>query len=104
MNKRVFEHMVEYLEPKAEVPVDKVAIVEAILDADVIHQEVRAKYRWWHETFNVVQLGGMHIGYRGAIATGHACLRDLGWYFDPNSIVEVVPVERTVIQYEVVKA
>ena len=104
MCKNVFNHLAEHYSGIAENPIDEEFLIERILDAKVIHSEVINERRWWNDTFNVVRIGGMYIGYGGAETTGDNSPIDVGWELEPSSIVEVEPVQKTVTVYKVVSS
>jgi hypothetical protein len=47
----------------------------------------------------VVEIDGMFIGYDGVETTGDESASEKGWEFDPATIEEYVPVERTITSY-----
>ena len=76
-------------------------IIEYLIESDPIYEENVCSSRWWMNTFRVVKIGELLIGFDWAITTGDENARDKGWEFDPKSICEVEKKEeiKVVIKY-----
>ena len=79
---------------------DDATIIEAIKEAELVHREEDARRRWWNEYRYVVKVAGIYIEFKDAEATGDQSAEEMGYEFDPSTIREVRPVEKTVIMYE----
>lgn len=57
----------------------------------------RYSFRWWDEYSTIVKLDdGRYVMFDDANANRDESIFDLGWYFNPSSIVEVEPYTETV--------
>lgn len=56
----------------------------------------RESHRWWDEVEVVQQINDKYFKYRWATANRDESVEDLGWNFDFNSIVEVIPVKKII--------
>lgn len=57
----------------------------------------RDSHRWWDEVTKIAQYGDKYFQYIWAEANRDEHVKDLGWDFDWNSVVEVEPYEETVV-------
>ena len=79
--------------------VDDASIIETILAAEEVWCGNESKRRWWTDCFCVVKVGGMLIGFDGAITTGDESPSEKGWEFNPKSICKVAAKEITYTTY-----
>lgn len=99
MNEKIKSFLIEYNKSKGWGTNDA-ALLETITESTCIYKVVIDKRRWWNETFKVVEINGLKIGYDWAESTGDVGVRDLGWEFDYTSICEVIEKEKIVKYYE----
>lgn len=104
MNQKIKDHIIKFLtkEYPEDPPTKDEDVIDWIIDLDPIHEEDCGSCRWWMNTFRVVEIDGMLIGFDYASTTGDDSLRDKGWEFDPDSICEVERKEevKIVVTYE----
>ena len=67
---------------------------------DYIYEELSGSHRWWNDVFRVMQIKDKYIGYFWAETTGDNSIYDAGWEFNWDRLVEVEPIEKTVIVYK----
>ena len=101
MNEKIREHVRSRNIREFDDASDE-GIIEAITEEDVIWSKPINERRWWTDTFNVVEIDGMMIGFMWAETTGDENAREKGWEFNPSSICEVVAQQ--VVKTEYVKA
>lgn len=97
MNEKIKNHVSAFNEKKGWGTTLE-GVIDTIQEATPIYSEVVDSRRWWDETFVVVEIDGMLIGYNGATTTGDDSAYDKGWEFDPSSICEVKSEEVTVVK------
>jgi hypothetical protein len=95
MNEKIRNHVAKYNESHGW-SISEDSIIETILESEPVHHEVINERRWWADTFQVVEIDGMLIGFNGAYATGDDSPQDKGWVFDPDTIGEVEQKEVTI--------
>lgn len=108
MNQKIKDHVFDVYRkqypgaPRSPLEQD---IIDYIIETDPIHEEDCGSCRWWMNTFRVVEIDGMLIGFDYASTTGDDSPRDKGWEFDPDSICEVERKEevKIVVSYEIKK-
>lgn len=64
-----------------------------------VYEEETGSRRWWIDTFKVVKLGDLLIGFDYAKTTGDDSLSDIGWEFDESTICEVEQYEHKETRY-----
>ena len=91
MNKKVLKHLETYCAKNGfEFDGGREDILETLEDSgEEVYSEDISDRRWWTDTFEVVEVDGMLIGFSGAKTTGDDSPTDLGWEFDPESCCEV---------------
>lgn len=99
MNEKIKEHLVAFSE-KNGWGTSEEDIIETLSQCMTIYEEKLSESRWWNNIFRVVEIDGMLIGYQWAQANRDESIQDLGWDFDPRTICEVKPVQKTVTVYE----
>ena len=101
MNEKIKEHLINACKKEGIDSPDDSELWEALTECGKeIHEESLGNSRWWENTFVVVELDGMLIGYYGAKTTGDDSPWDKGWEWDLDTVCEV---EKTVEIVEVVK-
>jgi len=98
MNGKIRKHLVAY-NKKNGWGVEEGSLIETVKESKIIYEEKIQERRHWTDIFVVSDIGGMFIGFDWATGTGDKGFEDIGWEFDPESICEVEPEERTVIVY-----
>jgi hypothetical protein len=88
MNQKIKEHVVKYNKSKGWGE-DEESVIETIIDSKEVFSKTIDSRRHWDETFNVVEVDGMLIGYDGARTTGDMSAEEKGWEFDSDTICEV---------------
>lgn len=99
MNERIKKHLTDYAISKGWQP-DNDTLIEIIMEARAIYEEITCERRWWNDTFKVVNINGLLIGFKSAKANRDESMQDLGWEFDQSTICEVKAVEKTITVYE----
>jgi hypothetical protein len=91
MNKNIYEHLKKYCSKNGfEFDGSARDILETLQDSgERVYCEDAGSRRWWKDTFEVVDLDGMLIGFSGATTTGDDSPTDKGWEFDPETCCEV---------------
>lgn len=102
MNERIKKHLTDYALSKGYQP-DSETLIEILQEERPIYEVVISERRWWNDTFKVVKINGMLIGFNSAKANRDESMQDLGWEFDENTICEARAVQKTVTVYEPVK-
>jgi len=101
MNARIKGHVIKYKEAKGwGYDGTEDDLICTIRDAKRVHREEVGQHRWWTDYFYVVEIDGMFIGYLDAETTSDISAEECGCEFDPATIREVRPVEKTVTVYE----
>lgn len=95
MEERVKQHLLKCCETDGYDQNDD-GIYEMLRDAKTIYGEKIRSRRHWDEYRYTVEIGDRLIGYVDEYATGDMA-GDLGFEFDPNTICEMVSVEKTVV-------
>ena len=98
MNEKIRDHVRAYNIREFDDASDE-GIIETITDSKTVFKKTTGDRRWWTETFNVVEVDGLMIGFDWAETTGDENAKDKGWEFDPSSICEVVAKEVTKTVY-----
>jgi len=93
------EHLEKYCESHGWGTSDA-DLLEALQEENTIYREERRQYRWWNEYRYVVEIDGMKIGYIYAEANRDESVNELGYEFDPFTICEMKPIEKTIITYQ----
>ena len=91
MNDIIKKHVGEYLRVQ-DMNDSEDSIIEWIRYSDEIYSEIVDTKRWWKVVFRVVEIDGMFIGFDDAETTGDNSPSDVGFEFNPESIVEVEKV------------
>ena len=91
MNDIIKKHVGEYLRVQ-DMNDSEDSIIELIRYSDEIYSEIVDTKRWWKVVFRVVEIDGMFIGFDDAETTGDNSPSDVGFEFNPESIVEVEKV------------
>jgi hypothetical protein len=99
MNEKIRQHLSEYATSK-NWQTDDDSLFEIIREAKSVYSETIGSHRWYDDTFMVVDVNGMKIGYNGFYMTGDNNPSDMGLSYDIDSICEVKLVEKTVTVYE----
>lgn len=68
-----------------------------------VYREVCGEHRWWNEVFVVIDFDGKFIGYVDAETTGDRAPYEVGWEFDPETVVECQPETKVVTVYVPIK-
>ena len=97
MNQKIKDHVTKHLLSEGYVVKNEDEIIETIRDSDIIHKEDCGNSRWWKNTWCVVNIDGMLIGFEDAETTGDDSAQDKGWEFDPESIHEVKAETKEVV-------
>jgi hypothetical protein len=89
MDEKIKKHVGEYRKRRGEDDSED-SIIGLIRYSEEIHSKVVDTRRWWwNDVFKVVEIDGMLIGFDDAETTGDRSPSDVGFEFDPESIVEV---------------
>lgn len=99
MTEKIKQHLVEYAASK-NWQTDDDTLFEIVRESKEVYSEKISSHRWYDDTFIVVEVNGMYIGYHDFYMTGDNNASDMGLDYDINSICEVRPVEKRVIVYE----
>lgn len=104
MNEKIREHLTNHCLSNGYVSNPSEAndeiLWEVLSESAPLYEESLGNSRWWENTFVVVEIDGMLIGYRGAKTTGDDSPWDVGWEWDLDHVCEV---EKKVEVVEVVK-
>ena len=100
MTERIKSHVLAYNKTKGYgEKIDD--IINTITDCgELVWEGDKSSRRWWSDTFKVVKIDGMLIGFASAITTGDDSPYDKGWEFNADTICEVVEKQITVTVYE----
>ena len=98
MNEKIRKHLIAY-NKSINYGIEEEDLIETLQNADFIYEEKISTRRHWTDIFVVCKIRGMFIGFAWANGSGQESPFDVGWEFDPESICEVEPEERTVIVY-----
>lgn len=99
MNEKVRAHVMAYaLKEGWEIENDK-DLVEVITEADEVHSSIESSHRWYDDTWNVVKINGMLIGYAGYHITGDNSMFDMGLEYDLDTFTECKQVEKMCFDY-----
>lgn len=98
MNENIYKHVAAYNAANGYGTSEE-DVIDTIREGKVVWQGDESPRRWWTDCFVVVDIGGMLIGFAGAITTGDDSPSDKGWEFDPETIGEVVKKEVTTTVY-----
>ena len=101
MDEKIKKHVGEYLKIQ-DADDSEDSIIELIRYSEEIFYKVIEKKCRWNDVFKVVEIDGMFIGCDDAETTGDNTPNDVGFEFDPESIVEVEKVVeiKEVISYK----
>ena len=91
MNEKILKHLTKFCGDNGfDFDGSSGDILETLQDSgEEVYSRVTRSARWWDETFEVVDVDGMLIGFNGAITTGDSNADELGWEFDAESCCEV---------------
>jgi hypothetical protein len=102
MNEKVKAYLTAYCQKNNWATSDE-DLREVLTEGKRVYKEIGAAHRWYDETFEVVNIDGMLIGFDYYHTTGDCSLRDHDLTLDLNTVCEVRQKERSVIYYEPVK-
>lgn len=91
MDEKIKKHVGECLKRQGKDDSED-SIIELIRYSKEIYSEIVDTRRWWNDVFKVVEIDGMFIGCDDAETTGDNTPNEVGFEFDPDSIVEVEKV------------
>lgn len=74
-------------------------LLELLRNYEVLHEERISEYRWWNTYRYVIKVGDTYIGYIHAETTGDMGASEAGYDFEPNSICEMKPIQKTITTY-----
>jgi len=74
-------------------------LLEVLRESKEVYKVLCYKHRWWNEYRYVIKVGDTYIGYRYAETTGDMNPWERGYEFEPDSICEMRPVEKTITTY-----
>jgi hypothetical protein len=72
-------------------------------DFDAVWESKHNQHRWWNSFDRVIKLEDKFIQFDWASTTGDNSIFDMGWEFDENSVIEVEPFEKVIIEYKPIK-
>lgn len=99
MNQKIRDYVTERLRAEGETNITDEIIIDTIRCAKKVWEGDEDEHRWWVNTFKVVKIGDMLIGFGNAKTTGDNSPSEVGWEFDPSTICEVEPKEVTTTVY-----
>jgi len=103
MNAKIKAHLEKYATSKGW-PTNLDSLIEIAQDyGKQVYREEVSRHRWWNEYLYVREIDGMLISHINAEANRDESVHDLGYEFDPDTICEVKPVEKTITVYEPVE-
>ena len=104
MNKRILGLLEDYcIEKGFEKWENDNELLEVLRNFDVIHKELCDSHRWWNEYQYVIRIKDTYIGYCNAETTGDMSASEVGYDFEPDSICEMEPIQKTITTYIVKK-
>jgi len=106
MNENIKTYITNYLinvENWPEEDIIEKNIIDYLSETEPIYEEDIGSSRWWMNTFRVIEIGDLLIGFEWATTTGDNNARDMGWEFDPKSICEVEKKETIKVITEYIK-
>ena len=74
-------------------------LLEQLRESDEVYKELIDEHRWWNEYRYTIKVGDTYIGFVYAETTGDMNASETGYDFDPDSICEMTPVEKTITTY-----
>ena len=74
-------------------------LLEQLRESDEVYKELIDEHRWWNEYRYTIKVEDTYIGYVYAETTGDMNASETGYDFDPDSICEMTPVEKTITTY-----
>lgn len=99
MNEKVRAHVTAYaLGQGWEIESDK-DLIEVITEAEEIHSSIKGSHRWYDDTWNVVVINDMLIGYAGYHITGDSSMFEMGLEYDLGTFTECKQVEKMAYDY-----
>ena len=78
---------------------DNNELLELLRNYDVLHEEKISEHRWWFTCRYTIKVGDTYIGYVYAKTTGDMSPSEAGYDFDPDSICEMKPIQKTITTY-----
>jgi hypothetical protein len=105
MNEKIKNHISNFIKKQfpSSTNITEDDIIECLFETEPIHEENLGTSRWWMNTFRVVKIGDLLIGFNYAFTTGDDTPKDKGWEFDPETIYEVEKKETTEVVVEYIK-
>ena len=64
-----------------------------------VQEKVVSKHRWWNIVEYIVKAGDTFLSYVYADNTGEMSPSEAGYEFDPDTIQEMEPIQKTVTTY-----
>jgi len=74
-------------------------LLEVLRNNKMLFEEKISEHRWWNEHRYIIKVGDVYIGYIYAETTGDMSPREAGYEFDPDSICEMKPIQKTITVY-----
>jgi len=74
-------------------------LLEVLYNFKILYKDSGDEHRHWVEHQYVVKVKDTYIGYCNAETTGDMSPWEVGYEFDPDSVCEMEPVQKTVTTY-----